>query len=109
MVKRYKLFPSEEKLKTAIPLGTKKMLRIGERRICVFHHESGYKVFDNLCPHSGHSLLEGQINAFNEIVCPLHGYRFSLLDGRECEMRTQDLQLHKLEVSEGGAFLLLID
>ena len=81
------------------------MIRIGEKRFCIFHIDSGFKVFDNLCPHNGHSLLEGQVNHLNEIVCPLHGYRFNINDGRECELRTHDLQIHKIEIEPNGVFL----
>ena len=84
------------------------MVRIGEKRVCIFHLESGYKVFDNLCPHNGQSLLDGTTNYLEEIVCPLHGYRFNLKDGKECESRSPDLTIHAIEITEHGVFLQLI-
>ena len=108
MPKTFKLFESAEALNRVIPKGAKKMVRIGEKRVCIFHLADGFKVFDNLCPHNGHSLLDGDVNYLEEIVCPLHGYRYSLNDGRECQSRTNDLQLHELQISDEGVFLRLI-
>ncbi len=84
------------------------MVRIGEKRVCIFHLDSGFKVFDNLCPHNGHSLLEGNVNYLGEVVCALHGYRFDLNHGRESESKCADLQLHKIEITDEGVFLGLI-
>ena len=108
MVKSYKLFNTESEIRLAIPIGSKKMVRIGEKRVCIFHLDSGFKVFDNLCPHNGHSLLDGIVNAFGEIVCPLHGYRYNLSDGRECQSRCSDLVIHQIEITKEGVFLRLI-
>lgn len=107
MVKSYKLFETETAIQKAIPFGGKKMVRIGEKRVCIFHLESGYKVFDNLCPHNGQSLLDGKLNYLEEIVCPLHGYRYNLNDGKECESRSPDLTIHQIEITERGVFLKL--
>ena len=84
------------------------MVRIGERRICIFHLDAGFKAFDNLCPHNGHSLLEGTTNYLGEVVCPLHGYRFSLKDGKESESRCSDLTIHQIDITNDGVFLRLI-
>jgi len=107
LIKSYKLFDNEADIKKAIPLGSKKMVRIGERRICIFHLESGFKVFNNLCPHNGHSLLDGLTNYLEEVVCPLHGYRFSLNDGKESESRCLDLTIHQIDITNSGVFLRL--
>ena len=108
-MRRFKLFSSEEDLKRTVPEGSRKMVRIGDKRVCIIHHHSGYKVIDNLCPHNGHSLFEGKINHLDEIVCPLHGYRYRLLDGRECDGKSGDLKIHRLDIEEEGVFLSLID
>lgn len=108
MTKTFKLFNNESELQSAIPPGTNKMIRIGERRVCIINHESGFKVFDNLCPHNGHSLLEGDVNYLGEVVCPLHGYRFSLKNGKEGESRCADLTIHQIDITNSGVLLRLI-
>jgi nitrite reductase/ring-hydroxylating ferredoxin subunit len=108
LTKSYKLFNSASEIQNAIPLGSKKMVRIGEKRVCIINHESGFKVFDNLCPHNGHSLLEGEVNYLGEVVCPLHGYRFNLQNGKEGGSRCQDLTIHQIHITNSGVFLRLI-
>ena len=108
-MKWYRLFATEEQLKTALAPHSRKMLRVGDRRLCLFEHSGRYHVFDNLCPHNKHSLLEGNINFQNEIVCPLHGYRYALSDGLECEGRSGSLSIHSLEIRPDGVFLGLHD
>jgi nitrite reductase/ring-hydroxylating ferredoxin subunit len=107
LTKSYKLFNSASDIQKAIPLGSKKMVRIGEKRVCIFNHDSGFKVFDNLCPHNGHSLLEGTINYLGEVVCPLHGYRFNLKNGKEGESRCRDLIIHQIDITIDGVFLIM--
>lgn len=108
-MKWYKLFDSEARLKTAIGGAGKKIIRIGERKVCLFFHDEAFHAFDNLCPHNMHSLLEGNINYLKEIVCPLHGHRFSLKDGRECEGKSGDLKIHSIEVRQDGVYLGLVN
>jgi nitrite reductase/ring-hydroxylating ferredoxin subunit len=104
-MKWYKLFDTESKLRNALGEAGRKIVRIGDKRVCLFLHENTYHAFDNLCPHNMHSLFEGKVNYLSEIVCPLHGYRYNLLDGRECEGKSGDLIIHKLEVRTEGVFL----
>ncbi|GAB5525792.1 MAG: hypothetical protein Roseis2KO_36640 [Roseivirga sp.] len=104
-MKWYRLFDSEARLQAALGASGRKMVRIGEKRVCLFFHEGAFHVFDNLCPHNMHSLFEGNINYLKEIVCPLHGYRYSLNDGRECEGKSGDLTIHSLEIRPEGVYL----
>ena len=104
-MKWYRLFENKDKLITALGADGRRLVRIGDKKVCLFHHDGVFHAFDNLCPHNMHSLLEGNINYLNEVVCPLHGYRYSLTDGRECEGKSTELSIHKLEVREEGVFL----
>ena len=104
-MKWYKLFEDKGQLQRALDEQGRRMLRIGERRVCLVEENGEYHVFDNLCPHNKHSLMEGTINYLKEVVCPLHGYRYSLKDGLECEGRSGPLAIHKVEIRAGGVFL----
>jgi len=88
-----------------IPKGSLQLVKLGERRICIAHSEEGYSAVSDTCPHLGESLSRGSINYLNEVICPLHGYRFKLKDGRECQQRTPDLDIYKIELREDGLFL----
>lgn len=104
-MKWYKLFNTESKLRISLGESGRKIVRIGDRKVCLFLHDNAFYAFDNLCPHNMHSLFEGQVNYLKEVVCPLHGYRYSLTDGRECEGKSGDLIIHSLEVRSEGVFL----
>lgn len=104
-MKWYRLFEGQAQLDRALGSEARRMLRLGERRICLVKNEGRYHAFDNLCPHNKHSLLEGNINYLDEVVCPLHGYRYSLKDGLECEGRSSSLAVHQVEIRSDGIFL----
>ncbi|MGW8121728.1 Rieske (2Fe-2S) protein [Roseivirga echinicomitans] len=104
-MKTYKLFDSEQSLMESMGSETRKIVRIGERKICLVLNQGEFHAFDHLCPHNQHSLFEGTINYKNEVVCPLHSYRFNLADGSECEQRTKPLKIHALKIESDGVFL----
>jgi NAD(P)H-dependent nitrite reductase small subunit len=50
-------------------------------RIAVFRTGADVFALSGRCPHSGGSLGHGWVEQ-GEVVCPLHGWRFRLADGR---------------------------
>lgn len=108
-MKSFKLFNSKEELMERMGKDGRNIVRIGAKKICLILNKGEFHVFDHLCPHNQYSLLEGTINYKNEVVCPLHSYRFSLDDGRECEQRTKPLKIHSLKIESDGVFLQVND
>lgn len=104
-MKFYQLSESRQALLNRLDERGRGIVRIGDRKICLMLHKEKLHAFDHLCPHAKHSLLDGIINFQNEIVCPLHAYRFSLKDGVESEQRTNDLKIHVLEERNDGVFI----
>jgi len=66
----------------AIPVGEGRTFAVDGRQIAVFRPRSGgnLRALDAVCPHAGGPLADAQIDDM-KIVCPLHGYTFSLSDG----------------------------
>mgnify|MGYP003624262508 FL=1 len=108
-MKSFKLFDSKHELMERMREDGRSIVRIGEKKICLVLNQGEFHAFDHLCPHNQHSLLEGAINYKNEVVCPLHAYRFSLKDGSECEQRTRPLKIHSIKIENDGVFLLVKD
>ena len=106
-LKWYKVLGAQEAIQR-IPEGTLQLVKLGKQRICIAHTENGYAAVSDVCPHLGESLSGGSVNFLNQIICPLHGYRFDLQNGRECQQRTPDLEVHKVEMREDGLFLGVI-
>ena len=106
-LKWYKVLGLEEAAER-IPKGKLQLVKLGNQRICIAHTENGYSAVSDACPHLGASLCGGTTNFLDEIICPWHGYRFSMDSGRECQQRTDDLEVHKIELREDGLFLGVI-
>jgi nitrite reductase (NADH) small subunit len=65
-----------------IPPGQGRCFRLGVRRVAIFHMRNG-EVFalDDTCPHRAGPLSDGLVGR-DRVICPLHGYKFALADGR---------------------------
>jgi nitrite reductase (NADH) small subunit len=64
-----------------IPFGQGRCVVLDARKIAVFRLRSGQVyALDAICPHRGGPLNDGLADS-GAIVCPLHGYKFSLTDG----------------------------
>jgi nitrite reductase/ring-hydroxylating ferredoxin subunit len=71
-------------------------------RLALFRSNGGVVALWGRCPHSGGSLGHGWLEA-DEVICPLHHWRFKLADGRcsttpgegvhrfRCEVRGDDV------------------
>jgi nitrite reductase (NADH) small subunit len=64
-----------------LPVGGARAFAVGDAMVAVFRLRSGVlRAVDAVCPHSGGPLADGQFDA-KKVICPLHGYFFSLADG----------------------------
>lgn len=106
-MKRYKILDSTE-IEEKLPVKSTMLLRAGHLHICVVRTERGVYAVQNECSHRGASLREGTLNIFEEIVCPLHAYRFCLKTGEErTGKKCPDLRTYRLEKSREGLFIFL--
>jgi len=60
--------------------GATKLLRVKNEEIAVFKHQGQLCAIQNACPHQGGQLSMGWVED-DEVVCPLHGYKFNLKTG----------------------------
>lgn len=100
-----KLFASEEEAKNEVPLGTIRKLVVKEKGYLLIHSSLGFSVIDELCPHQRESLSKGKLNTFDEVICPLHEYRFSLKTGNESSNRCKNLTLYQIAVKSDGLYI----
>ena len=74
-----------EKVCTLSKLERQKRLlhRSGDHELLVLWHQQQAFALDNQCPHQGFPLEEGQLDPEQQSIrCPLHGWCFSLADGK---------------------------
>jgi nitrite reductase/ring-hydroxylating ferredoxin subunit len=106
-MKWIKVFVDLNAARAAVPHNCSKLVIIGEQRICLSNVGNTFFAIQDLCPHSGHSLSQGKLNYLNEVVCPLHGYRFSLKDGQEGDQKCKNARSFRIKLDETGLFIYI--
>lgn len=104
-IKWFYLFKDQHEMNKAIPNNTLRKASVEGKKICLINQNGTLKATADLCPHQQASLSGGRLNAYNEIICPLHSYRFDLNNGRETDQRCDDLEIHQIDVRTDGIYL----
>ncbi len=63
-----------------VPVGRAKVVEVAGRTIALYHTASGFHATDNICPHRGGPLAEGDL-IDDEITCPWHLWGFDVTTG----------------------------
>ena len=87
-----------------VPVGGAKTVRVGEKTIALYHTKSGFYATDNICPHRGGPLAEGDLIG-NEITCPWHLWGFDVTTGLCAGNSEISVKTHELRV-EGDRILV---
>ena len=65
-----------------IPVGKAKSFEVDDRVIAIFNIDGTFTAIDDMCPHMGASLCEGDFSVTDKTVsCPWHAWRFNVVDG----------------------------
>jgi dissimilatory sulfite reductase (desulfoviridin) alpha/beta subunit/nitrite reductase/ring-hydroxylating ferredoxin subunit len=81
--------------------GSAKIVRIQGEEVAVFKHQGQLCAIQNSCPHEGGQLSMGWIEG-DEIVCPLHGYKFHVNTGACSTDAKLKAKVFKLVAQRGG-------
>jgi 3-phenylpropionate/trans-cinnamate dioxygenase ferredoxin subunit len=88
-----------------VPDPGQKVFEVDERFIVLFRVGGRFYALDDACTHDGGPLGQGKLTGF-EIMCPRHGARFDIRDGRAlCLPAVQAVPLHEVKV-EGEEVLV---
>ena len=91
-----------------LPEGRVTTVTIDRRSYAVAHHQGGYGVLDNRCPHQGGPLAEGSIEK-GWLRCPWHGYDYSPCNGVPPPPFTDAPGAYPVEVRDDGVYAALPD
>ena len=80
-------------------------IEIGGKQICLARQNEKLFAFVAKCPHAGGFLVNGYVDAMGNIVCPLHRYKFSLLNGRNISGEGYFLKNYQVEIRAEGVFI----
>ena len=82
-------------------------VKAGERRLCLLKRGDDVFAFSPTCPHAGARLNTGWVDVRGDVVCPVHGYRFSPKNGLNRSGEGYRLKTYKVDVRGEGIFVLL--
>lgn len=106
-MKTFTLGQSREEVENMLPNKQIKTVQLGSKKICIVKSGSDFFAFEPQCPHRMAPLNKGMLNGFNEIICPLHEYRFDLVSGQVKSGDCGDLQVYKTELSDKGLTIFI--
>lgn len=84
-----------------LPIGERLFVEIDRLPLVVFNLGGSYFAIADLCSHDDGPLGDGDLDG-NEIICPRHGARFDLRNGKAlCPPAVEDIPAYPVRVSEG--------
>lgn len=84
--------------------GQAKVVEVGERSIAVFNVGGQFYAIDNLCPHRGGPLGEGDVEG-TIVVCPWHAWRWDVTTGANANNPAVKVACYPVTVEQGGVFV----
>ncbi|MFM8741551.1 MAG: Rieske (2Fe-2S) protein [Cytophagales bacterium] len=100
-----KIFSSSAEMLEQMHEGVPRAVSTASQSICLGLGRGLLKVIANKCPHNGESLSKGTVNYLGEVICPWHGYRFNLKNGREAVERCRDAETFPVKENDEGVFV----
>ena len=81
------------------------LVDVGGRKITLARKDNRVFACAHKCPHASGIFVDGFIDAVGNIVCPLHRYKFSLVNGRNVSGEGYYLKVYGIEERESGIFV----
>lgn len=75
------------------------------KTLCLLRKPDKVYAFSATCPHSGAKLCEGWLDMREQIVCPLHKYRFNPANGYNSSGEGYKLKTFPVELREDIIFV----
>lgn len=82
-------------------------IEVNNKMVCVALHNNTVYACTQKCPHAGACMADGYVDAIGNIVCGLHGYKFSLKNGRNSSGEGYYLKTFPIEMRKEGVFIQL--
>jgi nitrite reductase/ring-hydroxylating ferredoxin subunit len=81
------------------------VIEVKNKKICIAKYQQQWFGFPYTCPHAGGILAGGYVDKTGNIVCPLHGYRFRLKNGRNMSGEGFYMKTFPIEIRGDGIFI----
>ena len=87
-----------------LAVGSSLCVQMGDAQVGIFHTNDGLFALDNVCPHRGAPLHDGQIMD-GAVTCPWHQWQFQLQDGKCRNIPGASVPAYAIEVREGTIWI----
>jgi nitrite reductase/ring-hydroxylating ferredoxin subunit len=83
-----------------MPVGSLKMVKVDDHRLCLVRTSEGVFAIDHACPHEGYGMTQGSLDG-NVITCAWHNWKFQVDDG-QCVVGEENIQTHEVAIDAAG-------
>ena len=83
------------------------IVMVNGKVISVGKHKDILYAFAHQCPHAGGIMAEGWIDVKGNVVCPVHGYRFNMENGRNVTGEEYSLKHWPVERRQDGIYVAM--
>lgn len=81
------------------------MIQVNGKTMSLGRYRGYFFAFAYKCPHAGGILSDGWIDPKGNVVCPVHGYRFNMQNGRNVTGEGYNLKLWPVENRQDGMYV----
>ncbi|HEX2536412.1 MAG TPA: Rieske (2Fe-2S) protein [Chitinophagaceae bacterium] len=79
--------------------------QLAGRALLLGRHKGAFYAFNAQCPHASAPFRQGYIDARGNVVCPLHHYKFCIMNGKNISGEGYKLKHYPVEVREDGVYV----
>lgn len=95
MVKYVRVASTED-----IPEGEGRCFEVNDQQIAIFNVDGTFYAMDNVCPHQGGPLGEGELDG-QVVTCPWHAWDFDVTTGENSEDPDEKQDVFSVKVDDG--------
>ena len=99
----FKIAENEDEL--TFPLNNLLTIEANGKRVTLAKYNDQLFACAYACPHASGILAEGYIDSIGNIVCPVHRYKFALINGRNVSGEGYYLKIHPVKIGSDGIFI----
>jgi len=81
------------------------IVEVNNKKITLARHKNELFACTHLCPHASGVLADGYIDVIGNIVCPVHRYKFNLLNGRNTTGEGYYLKTYPVKINDAEIFI----
>ena len=105
-IKKYKWHKiANDKSELVFPANGLLEVEAGGKRVCVAKVKDNLYVCSAKCPHAGGIIADGFIDALNNVVCPVHRYKYNLQNGGNVSGEGYYLKTYPIDEREDGVYI----